>query len=348
VTVTTGTELAPLTTLRIGGPASRFVEARTDDELVGWLRDLDDAGEPTLVLAGGSNVVLPDDGFAGTVVRIATTGVAVEATDGGAVRLRAAAGESWDDLVALTVREQLAGFECLSGIPGSTGATPVQNVGAYGQEVADTLVAVEVYDRDRRERRHLPAADCGLGYRTSRFKHRDRVVVLGAEFELTRSASSAPVRYAELAQALDVAIGGLAPLADVRSAVLALRRGKGMVLDAADPDSVSAGSFFTNPVLSRAGYDALVERAGEPVPAFPADGGTAKVPAAWLIERAGFAKGYGDGAVGISRKHTLALVNRGGGTARELLALAREIRDGVRNRFGVELAPEPVIVGASL
>ena len=351
-TVEADAPLAPLTTLGIGGRARRLVTVTTDDDLVACLRELDDAGEPTLLLAGGSNVVLPDEGFAGTVVRIATKGSRFEPAGDGSVTLYTAAGEPWDELVAATVGERLAGFECLSGIPGSTGATPVQNVGAYGQEVADTLVSVDVYDRDRRERRRLAAAECGLGYRRSRFKYSERVVVLGVTFRLERSAHSGPVRYAELARRLGVALGERAPLDDVRAAVLDLRRGKAMVVDPADPDSRSAGSFFTNPVLDRTSYAALVARAGADVPSFPVDGdsggGAVKVPAAWLIERAGFGRGYGTGAVGISSKHTLALVNRGGGTAAELLALARAIRDGVRGRFGVELHPEPVIVGATL
>ncbi|MFL6138666.1 MAG: UDP-N-acetylmuramate dehydrogenase [Frankiaceae bacterium] len=359
MTVTTDAPLAPLTTLGIGGPARRLVTAGTDDDLVACLRELDDAPEErTLLLAGGSNVVLPDEGFDGTVVRIATRGVrlelAGEAGESGesGVLVHAAAGEPWDDLVARTVEEGLAGFECLSGIPGSTGATPVQNVGAYGQEVGDTLVAVDAYDRDRGERCRLTAAECGLGYRRSRFKHSERVVVLGVTFRLRRSAAACPVRYLELANRLGVEVGEPAGLAEVRAAVLDLRRGKAMVVDPADPDSRSAGSFFTNPVLDRAGYDALAALAGSPVPHFASAGeaGTEaiKVPAAWLIERAGFGRGYGSGAVGISTKHSLALVNRGGGTARELLALARTIRDGVRDRFGVELRPEPVIVGATL
>jgi UDP-N-acetylmuramate dehydrogenase len=299
-----------------------------------------------LLVAGGSNLVVPDDGFAGTAVRIATRGVTLDER-GDTADLTVAAGEPWDDVVALSVSRGLAGLECLSGIPGSTGATPVQNVGAYGQEVADTLVGVEVYDRLARETRALTAAECAFGYRTSAFKGADRMVVVRVTFRLSASTLSAPIRYAELARALGVAIGDRAPLADVREAVLRLRRGKGMVVDPADPDSASVGSFFTNPVLSRDDYARLADLAGVDVPSFPA-GDAVKVPAAWLIERAGFPKGYGTGRVGISTKHTLALVNRGGGTAAELLALAREIRNEVRRRFGVELRAEPVLVGATL
>ncbi len=291
--------------------------------------------------------MLPDAGFPGTVVHIATRGVTVERT-GDDVLVHAEAGEPWDPVVERTVAERLAGFEALSGIPGSTGATPVQNVGAYGQEISDTLVAVDVYDRATGETVRMPAGDCGLGYRSSRFKYQDRLVVLGASFRLVPGPVSRPVRYAELARRLGVPVGGQAPLAEVRAAVLALRRGKGMVLDPDDPDATSAGSFFTNPVLDVDAWTRLQERAGEQVPHYDADDGRVKVPAAWLIEHAGFGKGYGDGPVGISTKHTLALVHRGGGRTADLLALARTIRDGVRETFGVELHPEPVIVGTAL
>jgi UDP-N-acetylmuramate dehydrogenase len=256
-------------------------------------------------------------------------------------RLTVQAGEDWDPLVARCVAEGLQGFECLSGIPGSAGATPIQNVGAYGQDVSETVEWVRVYDREAGEVRTLAAAECGFDYRTSIFKHRDRHVVLAVGYRLRESAESGPIRYAELARRLDVPIGGRAPLHAVREAVLALRRGKGMVIDPADPDSVSAGSFFTNPILTPERFAALP---GDP-PAFPEPDGRIKTSAAWLIERAGFGRGHGDGRVGISGKHTLALVNRGGATTAELLALARRIAAGVRETFGVELVPEPVLVG---
>jgi UDP-N-acetylmuramate dehydrogenase len=268
-------------------------------------------------------------------------------------------------VVTQVAGDGLAGLECLSGIPGLAGATPIQNVGAYGQEVAQTLVAVRAYDRARQTVLELSHADCGFGYRTSAFKRSaqagavtPRFVILDVSFELRRSALSVPVRYGELARALGIGEGERAPLAEVRSAVLALRRGKGMVLDAADPDTRSAGSFFTNPVLDLARF-ADLERvvAGTcgpevAVPRFPAGPGLVKVPAAWLIERAGFSKGYSPGPGGqgarISAKHTLALVNPGGATTAGLLTLAREVADGVRKVFGVDLAPEPVLVGADL
>jgi UDP-N-acetylmuramate dehydrogenase len=359
--------LAGYTTLRLGGPARRFAEAGDDVELVAQVWAADERGEPLLVLGGGSNLVVADEGFPGTVVRVTTHGIS-HVPDGDRVLLTVAAGEDWDTVVAGTVADGLAGLECLSGIPGLAGATPIQNVGAYGQEVAQTLVAVRGYDRERGEVVDLAAAGCGFGYRTSAFKRSlhswagaggpgvtGRFVVLGVTFRLERSARSAPVRYAELARALGVPEGGRAPLGEVRSAVLALRRGKGMVLDAADPDTRSAGSFFTNPVLDLAAF-AELERTvatalgpGVRVPTFPAGPGQVKVPAAWLIERAGFTKGYpgGDGAR-ISTKHTLALVNPGAASTATLLALAREITDGVRKAFGVDLAPEPVLVGADL
>ena len=370
--------LAGYTTLRLGGPARRFAEAPGDAELIAQVHAADERGEPLLVLGGGSNLVIADEGFPGAVVRVATRGIRRE-PDGESVLLTVAAGENWDSVVAGAVADGLAGLECLAGIPGLTGATPIQNVGAYGQEVAATVMTVRAYDRDRREVADLPAAECGFGYRTSAFKRSlqsgssagpgpvagagpgpvtGRFVVLAVTFRLERSALSAPVRYGELARALGIREGGRAPQAEVRSAVLALRRGKGMVLDPADPDTRSAGSFFTNPVLDLAAFAAL-ERAvaatcgpGVRVPRFPAGPGHIKVPAAWLIERAGFTKGYPGGTAPdgprISAKHTLALVNPGGATTAGLLALAREVADGVRKAFGVDLAAEPVLVGAVL
>ena len=341
-----GGPLAAHTTLRLGGPAGELVIAHTEDEIVHSVRD--GAGS-ALILAGGSNVVVADEGYPGRVVLVRSGGFRV-APDGGQALVTVAAGQPWDDFVAAVVADGLSGLECLSGIPGSAGATPIQNVGAYGQEVAETIAAVRVYDRTRGEVRTLDPAECGFAYRTSRFKHSDRWVVLAVTFRLARSPLSAPLRYAELARALGADLGARAPLAQVRAAVLALRAGKGMVLDPADPDTYSVGSFFTNPVLDPTAHAALRDRAGgaQP-PAWPAADGTVKVSAAWLIERAGFARGYaGRGGVAISGKHTLALTNRGAGTTAALLDLAREIRAGVRDRFGVTLHPEPVLVGCAL
>jgi UDP-N-acetylmuramate dehydrogenase len=340
--------LSDLTTLRLGGPANRYVEAATEEAVVDLVVDADRAGEPLLVLAGGSNVVVADEGFPGTVVRIATRGVA---RDGATLEI--AAGEPWDPLVADCVAGGLAGVECLAGIPGSVGATPIQNVGAYGQEVAETIDAVRVLDRADGAVRVLAPAACGFTYRSSAFKREPaRWVVLAVSFALEASEHSAPIRYPELARALDVEVGARAPLADVRDAVLALRRAKGMVLDPADADTVSAGSFFTNPVLEAEAFAALQARAARRLgpdalpPGWPQADGDIKTSAAWLIERAGFRRGHGNpDGIAISGKHTLALTNRGAGTTAELVALAREIAGGVREAFGVELVPEPVFVG---
>jgi UDP-N-acetylmuramate dehydrogenase len=256
----------------------------------------------------------------------------------------------WDDLVASCVRQGWSGVECLSGIPGLVGATPIQNVGAYGQDVSETIANVRVLDRTTGEVSVMPAEECGFAYRSSIFKGGARHVVLAVTFRLAIRPDSAEVRYAELAKALGVKAGQRAPLGVVREKVLGLRRGKGMVLRDDDPDSVSAGSFFVNPIVDAAALEALEARVAArgidvaTLPRFPEPGGRTKVSAAWLIVRAGFAKGYGEGRVGISRKHALALVNRGGATATELLALAETIRRGVREAFGVTLVPEPVIV----
>jgi UDP-N-acetylmuramate dehydrogenase len=322
------------------------VRAETEQDLVDAVRTCDEAGEPVLVLAGGSNLVVADEGFAGTVVEVATTGVAADhegddPTCGG-VLVTVAAGEAWEPFVAQAVERGWVGVEALSGIPGSVGATPIQNVGAYGQEIAQTLASVRVWDRTLRGMRTFAAADCGFGYRTSRFKaDPGRHVVLSVTFQFRQGELGAPIGYAELAGRLGVELASRAPMADVRRAVLDLRRSKGMVLDAADHDTWSAGSFFTNPVVAA---EALPDGA----PAWPQPDGRVKTSAAWLIERAGFGKGYGAGAARVSTKHTLALTNRGGATTTELLALARELRDGVAERFGIQLVNEPVLIGCEL
>jgi UDP-N-acetylmuramate dehydrogenase len=336
--------LAPHTTLRLGGPADRLVSARSRGEIVYAVRAADAAGEPLLVLGGGSNVVVADEGVRATALLIRSVGTRVEARQDGTVLVAVEAGEDWDVLVADTVRQGWGGLECLSGIPGSTGATPVQNVGAYGVEVADVLVDVDLYDRRvGAVRPHVPAAELGLGYRASVLKHRDDAVVLRVRFRLRADGSSAPIRYPELARALGVEVGATVPAAAAREAVLALRRGKGMVLDPADHDTWSVGSFFTNPVLPAA------QAADLPGPRWPVDPDHAKLSAAWLIENAGFRRGHaGTGGVGLSAKHVLALSNRGGGTTAALLMLARQVRAGVQDRFGVTLSPEPVLVGCAL
>ena len=347
--------LADLTTLRTGGAARRLVVARSADEVVDAVAGADAAGERLLLLGGGSNVVLPDDGWDGTVVLVASRGVRLVDEDDGAVGVVVEAGEPWDDLVARTVDEGLAGLEPLSGIPGSTGATPVQNVGAYGVETGDVLRRVEVWDRHDGVRRVLAADELGLGYRTSALKGRDRLVVLRVTFALRRDGRSGPVRYQQLAAALGVDMGERAPVAAVRDAVLDLRRGKGMVVDDGDPDTRSTGSFFTNPVLDDAQLADLLrrvhERCGQDAspPQFPDVSGRRKVSAAWLVERAGFHRGYGRDGARVSGKHTLAITNASGTAATaDVLALAREVRDGVRDAFGVELEPEPLLVGVQL
>jgi UDP-N-acetylmuramate dehydrogenase len=350
-----GSPLAPLTTLRLGGPAERLVRVSTEAELTEAVRDADAAETPLFVLAGGSNVVIADAGLAGTVLHVATRGIERRELPDGRVALTVQAGEDWDALVAGAVGNGLGGVECLSGIPGSTGATPIQNVGAYGQEVSSTIVAVRVLDRALSEVLELGREDCGFAYRTSRFKRRDRHVVLSVTFALAPAATagSEPIRYPELARALDLEVGDRAPLREVREAVLALRRAKAMVIDPSDPDSVSAGSFFTNPILEAAELAALERRVTERLgpgaspPHWPEANGRSKTSAAWLVERAGFPRGYGEGRVGVSARHALALVNRGGGTTAELVALAREIATGVRAAFGIALQPEPVFVGHS-
>jgi UDP-N-acetylmuramate dehydrogenase len=340
--------LADYTTLGLGGPARRFVRAGTEEDLIEAVRAADAGREPLLVLGGGSNLVVADEGFDGTVVQVATAGLRRGPGPG---LVTVAAGEDWDAVVAGTVAAGLAGLECLSGIPGRAGATPIQNVGAYGQEVADTITAVRTYDRVTGEIDIFPNDRCEFGYRTSVFKRDDarRHIVLGVTFRLAEQSAGLPVRYAELASALGVAPGDQVASTQVRSAVIELRRRRGMVIDSADPDTRSAGSFFVNPVLDGAALAAVQAAAGTPVPHFDAGGGLVKVPAAWLIERAGFGQGYslGDGAR-ISAKHTLALVNSGSASTEGLLALARQIRDGVRDVFGVSLTPEPVLVGVAL
>ncbi|MEV6487150.1 UDP-N-acetylmuramate dehydrogenase [Actinoplanes sp. NPDC051633] len=332
--------LGAYTTLRLGGPPGTLTVVSETDDAVAIVRKATASGEPTLILAGGSNVVVGDAGFGGHVLLLRTRGMREVARDDGHVTVRVAAGEPWDAFVARTLGLGLSGLECLSGIPGSAGATPIQNVGAYGQEVAETIVAVHAYDRVTDRVVAMDASECGFAYRTSVFKHSDRWVVLEVDFRLALSAESAPIKYAELARQLGVRAGDRVPLDRARETVLKLRAGKGMVLDPDDRDTWSVGSFFTNPIVA-----ALPE---ESMPNWP-NGDGFKLPAAWLIERSGFHKGFTTGGgVAISSKHTLALTNRGEGSTSALLDLARIIRDGVRDRFGVELHPEPVLVNCAL
>ncbi|MEU4839149.1 UDP-N-acetylmuramate dehydrogenase [Nocardia testacea] len=340
--------LAELTTLRVGGRAT-VADCATTESLVATVRALDAAEVPVLLVAGGSNLLVSDDDVASVVVRVATEGV-----EFGAGGVTAEAGANWDGVVAASVRAGFGGLECLSGIPGSAGATPVQNVGAYGVEVDRLLRRVRLLDRATGEIDWVTPDALAFGYRTSRLKHSDSAVVLAVEFALRPDGTSAPLRYKELAQRLDAAEGETRPAAAVRETVLGLRAGKGMVLDPADHDTWSAGSFFTNPVVPDAEVDrvlaAVRDRLGEvPVPTYPGAGGV-KFSAGWLIERAGFAKGFPgpDAPARLSTKHTLALTNRGDATAADIVALARMVRDGVAERFGVVLVPEPVTVGVEL
>jgi UDP-N-acetylmuramate dehydrogenase len=348
--------LAPLTTMRVGGAARRLVTVTTTDELVDAVREVDDADEPLLVLSGGSNLVVSDEGFEGTVVHVATQGLAVESSDScGGANVRVAAGEDWDAFVARTVDEGWAGVEALSGIPGLVGASPIQNVGAYGQEVAQTIAQVRVWDRRDQQVRTLANADCAFTYRHSRFKGDERYVVLDVLFQLEVGTHSRPVAYAALAKGLGVDPGTRVPLPDAREAVLAQRRQRGMVLDPDDHDTWSCGSFFTNPILAPDAWADLerraVERLGDSVEIahWPDARGRVKVSAAWLIERSGFTKGFGmPGPAALSTKHTLAVTNRGSATAADVAALARTVRDGVHDAFGVTLVNEPVFVGHAL
>jgi UDP-N-acetylmuramate dehydrogenase len=356
--------LADYTTLGLGGRARSFVSAGTEADLIGAVRAADAAAEPALLIGGGSNLVISDAGFPGTVIHVNTRGIGYadaperpDAAEGrgaaegpGAVDVTVAAGEDWDDVVAATVAEGLAGLESLSGIPGRAGATPIQNVGAYGREVAEVITRVRVYDRQEDRTLVLGNAQCAFAYRTSLFKSTAaRYVVLDVTFRLAAQALSLPVKYAELAAELGLPLGERASVGEVRSAVLKIRARKGMVLNPGDPDTRSAGSFFTNPIITAEQFAAVEAAAAGPVPSYDAGPGLVKVPAAWLIEHAGFAKGYGAPAPArVSTKHTLALVNTGSATTADLLALAREIVSGVHSAYGVTLTPEPILIGVSL
>lgn len=342
-------DLSGFTTLRSGGPATLIAECPTTAVLVDVVRFLDGAGVPTLLLAGGSNLVIGDAGFDGVVVRVSNTTVSLDSDT-----VRVDAGAVWDDVVAETIAAELGGLECLSGIPGSAGATPVQNVGAYGVEIGSMISRVQLLDRVTGDVRWVAPSELGLGYRTSVLKHSSDAVVLATELSLHTDGHSDPIRYRELASALGAEEGDRVPSAHVRDTVLDLRRGKGMVLDPDDHDTWSAGSFFTNPVVSDDALPAVLSaidaKLGDvSVPRYPAENGS-KLSAGWLIERAGFSKGYPapDAPARLSTKHTLAVTNRGTATAKDLLELARTVRDGVEDAFGVRLEPEPVMVNCSI
>jgi UDP-N-acetylmuramate dehydrogenase len=345
-----GTLLAEHTTLRLGGPARDFSVAATEDQLVELVSAADRTRTPLLLLGEGSNLVVGDDGFDGSVVHVATRGIQVvtghvDESAPARVSVTVAAGESWDELVHTAVGHRWAGVEALSGIPGSVGATPIQNVGAYGQEVSVTIASVRCWDRVHQRIRSLASAECGFGYRTSRFKQDPaRDVVLSVTFEFAIDDLGPPLTYAELARTLGVEVGERAHASRVREAVLGLRRGKGMILDPADHDTWSAGSFFTNPLLD----EEKATRLPADAPRWPQPDGTTKTSAAWLIEHSGFAKGYGNDRVAVSAKHTLALTNRGSASTRDLIDLAAQIQSGVQERFGIRLVTEPTLVGCTL
>lgn len=346
--MTESLELRDHTTFRVGGPANAWVRAETETELIEAVKDCDARGIPVLILGGGSNLLVSDAGFPGTVIEVATTGIHAEdvmACSG--AFLNVAAGVTWDDFVEYAVsqadeRQGFTGVEALSGIPGRVGSTPVQNVGAYGQEVNHTIARVRTFDRQTGQVKTFSAVECRFGYRTSIFKQQPgRWVILSVSFQFPLGKLSAPVRYPELAARLQLAVGERAPLREVRDAVLELRRSKGMLLDPADHDTWSAGSFFTNPLVAAADVP-------EGAPSYPQSDGRVKTSAAWLIENAGFGKGYGSGPATLSTKHVLALTNRGQARASDIVELAEEVISGVRSRFGITLTPEPVLVGVSL
>ncbi len=335
--------LAPLTTLQVGGPARSFVEALTEDEVCRAVAYARERGLPLFLLGGGSNLLIADSGWPGLVLKIALAGVE-ERRQSGRALFFVAAGEDWDALVARTVTANCAGIECLSGIPGSVGGTPVQNVGAYGQEVSETIAEVRVLDTTSGTVRTLDNAECEFAYRRTLFNSRERgrYIVLQVTFALTPGGSPR-LQYADLKNYF---AGRPAPtLAETREAVRAVRRSKAMLLVPGDDDSRSAGSFFKNPVLVQGEYDRLLDRTGVIVPSFPAPGGNIKLAAAWLVEHAGFPKGFTRGPVGISRKHALAIINRGGARAADIAALAGEIQRRVAEKFGIHLEPEPVYMG---
>ena len=338
--------LAPLTTLGIGGPAKHFVRAESVDEIREVMAWAAAQRQPLLILGGGSNVLIADEGFDGVVLQIDLRGITLREEDPESVIVYVAAGERWDDFVTFAVDRGWAGIECLSGIPGLTGATPIQNVGAYGQEVSETIIRVEAVERDTGRVVTLTNHECGFGYRKSVFKNaaKDRYIVAGVTFRL-KPRGEATIRYPELQSYLDTHDIDVRELRQVRDAVIAIRKRKGMVLDPSDPDTRSDGYFFMNPIVTPQQFDAFLSRAAtKDVPHFPS-GDQIKLSAAWLIEHAGFHKGFVYGNVGLSSKHTLAVINRGGGTAREVLELVGMIQERVRERFGMEIQPEPIFVG---
>ena len=361
--------LANHTTARVGGPATTWIEVSTEEQLITAVAETDAAEFPLLVLAGGSNMLVADEGFPGTVVQLGTAGIDVMESKNSHVHVRIAAGHNWDAVVAWSVAEGLTGIEALSGIPGSTGATPVQNVGAYGADISQTLVSIRAWDRQARKVVELTGSELEFGYRdsiikrtiessTTNFHHASpRWIVLTVDLRLTKTGQTAPVRYTQLARALNVELGDSVPLEHIRQTVLDLRATKGMVLNPDDYDTWSTGSFFTNPIVPVEATSRLPDEA----PRFAhheanSETETVKLSAAWLIDHAGFNKGFGldhepgtvYGRAGLSTKHTLALTNRGAATTADLVKIATLVRDGVHDRWGITLVPEPVLIGVQL
>jgi len=337
------TTLNKYTSLRVGGPAKSILHVSTEDEIIAAIEGAGDS--PVLIIGGGSNVLISDSGFAGTVIHIANNQAESEVDACSGATLTIGAGEDWDQFVATTISRGFAGLETLSGIPGTVGAAPIQNIGAYGHEVSEFITRVRTYDRQAKAIKTFTNAECEFEYRSSHFKkHPGRYIVLSVQFQIRTGEVSTPITYAELAKKLGIAVGEKAPVVDTRSAVMELRASKGMLLNPNDKDSWSAGSFFTNPIVSTEVASALPEGA----PKWPTADGRVKTSAAWLIENSGIDKGQSHGGARISTKHVLALTNSGNATAEELIQLAREVRASVQEKFGISLEPEVNLVGLAL
>jgi UDP-N-acetylmuramate dehydrogenase len=337
------TTLNKYTSLRVGGPAKKIINVSTEAEIIAAIEGAGDS--PVLIIGGGSNVLISDSGFEGTVIHIANNQAESEVDACSGATLTIGAGENWDDFVATTISRGFAGLETLSGIPGTVGAAPIQNIGAYGHEVSEFITRVRTYDRENKAIKTFTNAECEFEYRNSHFKkHPGRYIVLSVQFQIRRGEVSTPITYAELAKKLGIAVGEKAPVVDTRKAVMELRASKGMLLSPDDKDSWSAGSFFTNPIVSSEIASALPEGA----PKWPMADGRVKTSAAWLIENSGIDKGQSHGGARISTKHVLALTNAGNATAEELIQLARDVRASVESKFGITLEPEVNLIGLSL
>ena len=340
-----GESLKEYTSLHLGGPAKRLIHAKSEAELIAAVSEADKSGEPLLIMGGGSNVLIGDEGFPGTVVRVETKGnsFTVDSCSGGMITV--AAGEIWDEFVKWSIDNGFVGMESLSGIPGTIGASPIQNIGAYGHEVAEFIARVRTYDRKSGEQKTFSNSECGFEYRSSLFKkEKDRYVILDVTFQLEKGEMSLPIKYAELAKALQVDIDGRVLIADARAAVLSLRALKGMLLDAKDHDTWSAGSFFVNPIVSTE----IAAKLPDDAPRWPQSDGRVKTSAAWLMEQAGVRKGEARNGAGVSTKHVLALVNNGSATSKDIVDLARNSRKLVKEKFGIVLEPEVYFVECEL